>query len=98
MNMIAVQVKYEFIEGHHVFTSNDVRGLLVVSKDATTAFDDVTESIKILMKLNENIDCEVSPLKSIDDFIQEKRTKSEPVQPPALIRLSNQRYALSACA
>ena len=34
-----IRAQYRFVDGYHVFTSEDVRGLYVASKDAREAFD-----------------------------------------------------------
>ena len=44
-----IAVKYRFIDGYHVFTSEDVKGLHVASKDAKKAFDSVSEVLEELI-------------------------------------------------
>ena len=54
-------VKYRFIDGYHIFTSEDVYGLYVASKDPEKAFNNVQGSIEKLIKLNDDIDIKVEP-------------------------------------
>ena len=44
-----VAVEYRFIDGYHVFTSRDVYGLYVASKDPRKAFDGVAPAIQQLL-------------------------------------------------
>ena len=64
-----VRIHYQFIEGHHIFTSDDIDGLLVMSKDAETAYRDVAPSIKKLLKANQGIECDVEPTISFKELI-----------------------------
>lgn len=76
-----VRVDYKFRDGWHVFTSADVLGLYVASEDAETAFDDVGPSIEKLVKLNDDIDCEVEVLKSYQDFVRYLRGRGIDQEP-----------------
>lgn len=98
MKMTAVRVKYEFIDGHHVFTSDDVRGLLVVSQDAATAYEDVGRSIETILKLSEGMDCQAMPLERFKDYTRRKAAEQSAQSEEPTIRLSSQDFALSACA
>lgn len=94
MSMVAIQVKYEFIDGHHVFTSNDINELLVVSNDPKTAFDDVALSIQTILELSKGITCVASPMQFFSDFIN--KTKDEEEATPYLPVLASQSYALAS--
>lgn len=94
----SISVKYQFIENHHVFTSKDVPGLLVVSKDAETAYNDVPQSIQALLKLSKDKVFTVEPLMPFDDFLpncSESFTEASKAVPS---RLLSQDYAISAQA
>lgn len=94
-DMASIHVNYEFIDGHHVLTSDDVKGFLIVSKNARKAFDDVIPSLQFLLKENEGVECSVSPLKSFSEF---KALIQHEEKPPYRTRLSNHEYAISAFA
>lgn len=49
----AIHVNYRLIDGHHVYTSEDVYGLYVANTDAQAAYDAVGPSLERLIKLNE---------------------------------------------
>ena len=65
-----VSIEYEFEEGCHVFTSDDVDGLLVVSKDPETAFKDVAPAIEMLFKLNEKVEVRATPMATLSEFLR----------------------------
>jgi hypothetical protein len=56
-----IRVNYKYVEGWHVFTSEEVFGLYVANKDPERAYNGVATSIQLLLELNEGIKCEVSP-------------------------------------
>lgn len=89
-----IKVQYRFVDGHHMFTSDDIDGLLVVSKDAETAYRDVAPSIKLLLKMNEGIDCEVEPAMSFHDFLACSGQEEEDVTEPPPLVLSDREYCL----
>lgn len=49
-----INVEYQCKEGRHIFTSNDMPGLLVVSKLLQEAVNDIYPSIRKLKMLNAN--------------------------------------------
>lgn len=65
----SVCVRYKFVDGWHVFQSEDVDGLYVASTDAREAFEDVAPSIELLMKLNEGVNCKAVPAMELRDFV-----------------------------
>ena len=65
-----VRVDYSFREDFHIFTSADVPGLYVASKDAEEAFKDLPASIELLAKLNDEVDCSVQPVLSYAEFVE----------------------------
>lgn len=51
-----INLKYAFREGYHIFTSPDLSGFYVASKDAEKAISEIPEAIKLLMKLNQGVE------------------------------------------
>lgn len=56
-------VKYKQVDGWHVFSSDDLLGLYVVSQNFELAFNDVALVIQKLLKLNEGIDAKIQSTK-----------------------------------
>lgn len=77
-----VHVHYEHIEGYHVFTSPDVEGLYVASKNAEPAFNQVPVAIKDLILANTGLRCEVEVAVSFREFVG--RRPQAAAMPPAL--------------
>jgi len=76
-----VRTQYRFVDGYHVFTSEDVRGLYVASKDAREAFDSLCPVLEQLINLKLKVRCEVEPAMSFDqfmDYLESRRSMSEP--------------------
>lgn len=69
MEATTISVKYRFIDGYHIFTSDDVYGMYVAHQDAQIAYEHVQPSIKELVKQNEDIDVSVAPVLSFEDFV-----------------------------
>ncbi len=63
-------VRYKNTDGWHIFESDELPGLLVASKDAKIAFDDIGPSIKMLLELDEGIVCNVYQKMSFKDFLK----------------------------
>lgn len=62
-------IRYKFIDNWHVFESNDIIGLYIANKDLKIAYEDIIPSIKLLCKLDQNIECEITGLVSYDEFL-----------------------------
>lgn len=61
-----IKVKYEIISDWHVFTSEDLEGFLVASKNADKAFADVAPVMGRLLKYNKGFQAvKVEPLKPL---------------------------------
>jgi hypothetical protein len=90
-----VCVQYRYIDGYHVFTSDDVYGLYVASQDAREAFSNIAPAIELLVKLNEKIDCVVEPAVSFREFLELVRRPSETEHPTTL---RSQSFVLRAAA
>ena len=90
----SICVRYMNAEGWHVFQSDELPGLMVANKDARVAFDDVGPSIKLLLELDEGINCNVHQEMSFEEFLNVARGKlvaSGPEEDRPLI-LSDKRF------
>lgn len=56
----SVWVNYRFIDGWHVYTSDDVYCLYVIDRDARTTYDAVAPSVERLIWLNDGGDVSVA--------------------------------------
>ncbi len=86
---ILVDVRYKSLDGWHVFTSPNMAGLYVASKDAETAFNDVPTAIRMLVKLDTGIDVKVEAALPYEEWacITQQDVETEPRIPhPAFIR------------
>lgn len=50
--VMTITVQYKYRDGWHVFSSNDVPGLYVASKDARKAYEDVPIALKAIMDMD----------------------------------------------
>jgi hypothetical protein len=64
-----IHVQYKFVDGYHVFTSEDVRGLYVASKDPQKAFEDVGPVLQELIAMKLKGSCEIEPTMTFDEFV-----------------------------
>lgn len=69
MNSSIIYVQHAVREEHHVFTCKEIPGLLVVSNDLRVAYDDVAPSVRLLLKLNMGLECEVTPVETFERFL-----------------------------
>lgn len=56
-------------DGWFVYTCDQLPGLYVAHQDDRTAYDDIPESIRMLIKLNDGIECQVSHAVSYAEFV-----------------------------
>jgi hypothetical protein len=75
----AIRVNYRFIDGHHVYTSDDVYGLYVADRDADRAYARVAPSLERLIRLNEGIVCRVEPALTFSELVHSARNPALPV-------------------
>ena len=62
MERSVITVSYREVEaGWHMFTSDDVPGLLVASPDRMRAFNDVPRVLRKLHRLDTGVDCAFTP-------------------------------------
>lgn len=96
MDCIAsITVQYAFRDGWHVFTSEEVEGFYVASKNPEEAFADVAPTIALLMKLNEGVDVALEPVCTLNEFLARVRGEDSHVVPDSL---KNTRYAVRPAA
>ena len=74
-----IRVNYRFMDGYHVYTSEDVYGLYVANRDAQAAYEAVAPSLERLIKLNEGVVCHVEPTFTFSELM---RSAHHPGQPP----------------
>lgn len=72
-----VTVHYRVVDGWHVFTSDDVYGLYVASKNPIEAVEDVIPSVKLLIKMNEGVECEIKTTKSFREVMALAQTAQD---------------------
>lgn len=72
-----IWVDYKCVDGHHVFTSESVKGLLVVNEDVEVAYRDVAPSIKKLLEINNEVDCDIRPSLPFKDFVASIESEEE---------------------
>lgn len=76
-----IRVTYRFIDGLHVYTSDDVYGLYVAHRDARRAYDAVAPSLQKLIRLNEGMDCRVEPALTYSELLRAKHHPDQPLIP-----------------
>lgn len=64
-------------DGWFVYTSDDIPGLYVANRDDRVAYNDIPASIRLLVKLNDGIDCQVSHAVSYTEFVRQLRAKDQ---------------------
>lgn len=93
-----IKVKYRFMYDYHIFTSKDVYGLYVASRDPQKALAAVPGALRALVKANEGVDCDVEVAKSFRDWI-DSNGAPEPADleraPPVL---EDKQYAIRRAA
>ena len=65
---VTVRVSYEHAEDYHIFTSAEVGGLFIASKDQEKAFDSVAPAIEALVLEAEGTSMVVEPAMTFDEF------------------------------
>lgn len=97
------KVDYKNVQGWHVFTSEELPGLYVASKDPEKAYDDVAGAIAMLVELDTGITCKVAPEVPFSEFVQTHRRRAVRGRTTAPARsrvqaLASRRYAVTECA
>jgi hypothetical protein len=80
-NISTITVDYRIIDGWHVFTSADVRGLYVANENQEAAFNAVGATIETLLQLNENVRVEVRPAITFSRFLEQMKGRSSQAMP-----------------
>jgi hypothetical protein len=91
-----VAVEYRFIEGCHIFTSHEVYGLYVASRDPQKAYERVGPAIEQLLNANEGISCDVEPAVSLREFL--RSLKGAPLEAWQEQQLSSRQFVLRPAA
>lgn len=94
----SIWATYKYVDGWHIFRSDDVVGLYVAHKDAERAYNDVAGSIQLLLKLNEGIDCKVVPELTFKEFLTSLRDHDEEAANDAPLVMSGRRFAVMGMA
>lgn len=92
----SIRVKYKNVDGWHVFTSEDIRGLYVASQDAEKAFRNVGPAIQAGLKLKLGVECEVEQEVSFAEFLKLIQPKKQPSLVSKLIELRDHRFLVCA--
>jgi hypothetical protein len=77
----AIRVTYRFIDGLHVYTSEDVYGLYVANQDPQRAYDAVAPSLQKLICLNEGMNCRVEPALTYSELLRSVHHPDQPLVP-----------------
>lgn len=64
-------------DGWFVYTCETLPGLYVAHRDDKVAYDDLPEAIRLLIKLNDHIDCVVSHAVPYAQFVQQFRLSEQ---------------------
>lgn len=65
-----VNVQYRHRDGWHIFTSTDMAGLYIASRDPRAAYEDVPVGVRRLIELDFGCKCDVTRAQSFDTFAQ----------------------------
>jgi hypothetical protein len=75
----AIRVTYRFIDGLHVYTSEDVYGLYVANRDPQRAYEAVAPSLQKLISLNEHVECLVEPALTYAELVRQMHHPDQPL-------------------
>lgn len=90
----SICVSYKNTDGWHVFASDDLPGLYIASQDALTAYNDISDAIEKLLKLNQGITVKAEPELSFEEFIRAASSEEKALERPMV--LSSKRYVVYA--
>ena len=88
-------VTYRNLEGVHVFTSEDVRGLYVASRDLREAYEEVAEALHELLKFK-GIAASYRPAMSTDEFLRFVGYLDKDIPHPSVLKAQNVAYNRAA--
>lgn len=86
----SICVSHKFTEDWHVFSSDDLPGLYVASRNSEVAFKDVGNAIEKLLMLNEGITCKAVPELTFKEFLELSEADNE----DEIIVLEDKRFSL----
>lgn len=86
----SICVNFKFAEEWHVFSSDQLPGLYVASRNAEVAFKDVAAAIEKLVFLNEGVKIKAVPELSFKDFIEQTQSSND----DEIIVLSDKRFSI----
>jgi hypothetical protein len=75
----AIWVTYRFIDGLHVYTSDDVYGLYVANQDPERAYNAVAPSLQKLINLNEGMNCRIEPALTYPELVRSIHFPDQPL-------------------
>jgi hypothetical protein len=90
-----VRVTYRNIDGIHVFTSDDVRGLYVADRDPRQAFEQVSEALHEIMKFK-GVQASYKAAITADEFLRLVNRLPENIPHPSIIAVQNMVYNRAA--
>lgn len=89
----SICVRYTYIDGWHVFKSDDLPGLYIANKEAEKSFNDVANAIEKLIFLDEGIKCQVQAEMTFEEFIDVvKDSAREIAHASKPVKMSDKRY------
>ncbi len=97
-SITSIKVCYKYADDWHVFTSDDLPGLYVAHQNAEVAYNDVTLSIKTLIRLSTGADCDIQPQVPFREFVTTiRKNLQQPERTRPTFAAHNQRYSVCAC-
>lgn len=91
-----VRANYALREGLHVFTSPDLPGLCVASRDPSTAVENAIQQIRDLIKFTYNVDCQVTAAHEFPNFVAWSRQDHVSDGPPVPEQHMPERFVVQA--
>ena len=92
-----IKVLYRFEHDHHIFTSDDLDGLLVANEDAATVYRQLVPSIKKILKIKTGREFNVETAISLDDLLahvaEEHSTVEQEIREDSFV-LSDKEFCL----
>lgn len=67
-NVWVARITYEFTEGCHIFTSDQIPGLFIATPDPKKAFQQLRPTIETLINKNHSVNCAVLLGKEFREF------------------------------
>lgn len=90
-----VKVMYRNLDGVHVFTSDDVRGLYVAGRDLRQTYEEVADALRDIMKYK-GVDASYLPVMSAEEFIRFVGSADPKIPHPSVIAARDVAYNRAA--